>query len=148
MPLKRVFTAALGAAALLVLLLPGPTLQASGFVVVVNPDNKVQKIPRDELARMFLGKRTMWASGVRIEPAMLDEESQPMRPFLEKTLLKSIDQYRAYWKRLLFSGGGTAPRTFRTSAQVLEFVAREPGAIGIVDDSAPETGVRVVEVTR
>ena len=61
---------------------------------------------------------------------------------------KSVSQYRAYWKRLLFSGGGSAPRTFRTSAQVIDFVTRQPGAIGVVESSAADAArVKVLDVT-
>jgi hypothetical protein len=79
-------------------------------------------------------------------PAMLDEEAPHMQPFLDQVLKKSVDQYRAYWKRLLFSGGGTAPTTFRTSRQVLDFVAKNPGAIGVVEPTAEDDRVKVVDV--
>jgi hypothetical protein len=77
---------------------------------------------------------------------MMDEETGPMQPFVEGVLKKSVEQYRAYWKRLLFSGGATPPRTFRSSALVLDFVAKNPGAIGVVESSATDDRVKVVDV--
>jgi ABC-type phosphate transport system substrate-binding protein len=117
-----------------------------GVKVVANAEGTATKITRDDLARVFLGKKTLWESGSRVMPAMMDEEASKMQPFLDQVLKKSVEQYRAYWKRLLFSGGGTAPRTFRNSSQVLEFVAKNPGAIGVVEPSAVDDRVKVVDV--
>ena len=119
-----------------------------GFSVVVNTESKLAKISDDDLARIFLGKKTLWEdSGNRVQPALLEEELPVAQGFLEGALKKSVSQYRAYWKRLLFSGGGSAPRTFKNSTQVIEFVARQPGAIGIVESGAADARVKVVEVT-
>jgi len=115
--------------------------------VVVNSEGGAARLSREELARIYLGKKTIWEGGTRIVPAMLDEEAPAMQPLMERVLQKSVEQYRAYWKRLLFSGGGTAPRTFRNSAQVLDFVAKNPGALGVVEASASDDRVKVVEIT-
>jgi ABC-type phosphate transport system substrate-binding protein len=143
MAIKRL----VAAAALSLAALPALPQDRSGAKVIVPADSALSKIDRQELARVFLGKKTIWESGQRIQPVMLPEESRAMQGFLDKTLQKSVEQYRSYWTRLLFSGGGSAPRTFRTSAQVVDFVSREPGAIGIVDAATATEHVKVVEVT-
>lgn len=109
---------------------------ARGFKVVVNASNGVARIDKDDLARIYLGKKTLWSSGTRITPALADEGGPIGLQFLDDVIEKSLSQYRAYWKRLLFSGGGVPPRSFRSSAEVVEFVARQPGAIGVVEASA------------
>ena len=115
--------------------------------VVVNKDNKATSISADDLARIYLGKKTLWDSGTRIVPAMPEEESAAGEAFLSVTLQKSVSQFRTYWKRLLFSGGGAVPKVFRTSGQILDLVARQPGAIGIVEASAVDDRVRVLDVS-
>jgi len=115
--------------------------------VVVNKENRVASISADDLARIYLGKKTLWDSGSRIVPAMPEEESPAGEAFLSITLQKSVSQFRAYWKRLLFSGGGAVPKVFRTSGQILDLVARQPGAIGIVEASAVDDRVRVLDVS-
>ncbi len=135
---------------LLLSLLPAggaPAADSPSFAVVVNTESQLGKISDDELLRIYLGKKTLWEeSGTRIQPALLEEDRAAAQAFLESTLKKSVSQYRAYWKRLLFSGGGSAPRTFRSSAQVIDFVARQPGGIGIVEAQAADSRVKVLEV--
>ena len=116
--------------------------------VVVNKENKVASLTTDDLTRIFLGKKTLWDSGTRIVPVMPEEESPTGELFLSGTLKKSVSQFRAYWKRLLFSGGGAVPKVFRNHDQLLDFVARQPGAIGVVEASAVDDRVRVLEISK
>ncbi len=115
--------------------------------VVVNKENKVASLTTDDLTRIFLGKKTLWDSRTRIVPVMPEEESPAGELFLSGTLKKSVSQFRAYWKRLLFSGGGAVPKVFRNHDQLLDFVARQPGAIGVVEASAVDDRVRVLEIS-
>ena len=115
--------------------------------VVVSKENKVVSMTTDDLARIFLGKKTLWDSGIRIIPAMPEEESPAGELFLESALKKSVNQFRTYWKRLLFSGGGTVPKVFRSGIQIVDFVARQPGGIGVIEASAIDDRVRVVEIS-
>jgi hypothetical protein len=61
-------------------------------------------------------------------------------------LKKTVRQFRAYWKRHLFSGQGTAPKTFASSKQVADFVAANPGAIGILDGTYSDDRVKFIEL--
>jgi ABC-type phosphate transport system substrate-binding protein len=114
--------------------------------VIVNTDVEVTSITQAEIARIYLGKKTFWDSGARIEPSLLDEDSPLTASFLEENLKKTVRQFRAYWKRHLFSGQGAAPKTFATSKQVADFVAANPGAIGIVDGSYTDDRVKFIEL--
>jgi ABC-type phosphate transport system substrate-binding protein len=115
--------------------------------VIVSADVEVTSISQAELARIYLGKKTFWDSGARIEPSLLDEKSPVTESFLEENLKKTVRQFRAYWKRHLFSGQGTAPKTFASSKQVADFVAANPGAIGIVDGSYTDDRVKFIELS-
>ena len=115
--------------------------------VIVSKENKLASLSTDDLNRIFLGKKTLWDSGTRIVPAMPDEESPAGEVFLSGTLKKSVSQFRAYWKRLLFSGGGTVPKVFRSNEQLIDFVARQPGAIAVVEASAVSDRVRVLDIS-
>jgi ABC-type phosphate transport system substrate-binding protein len=151
MELKMVRTASwLGALALCLAFFPA-SVGAQGvdrsLRVIVSKENKIASLSTDDLNRIFLGKKTLWESGTRIVPAMPEEESPAGETFLAGTLKKSVSQFRAYWKRLLFSGGGAVPKVFRSSSQLVDFVARQPGAIAVIEASAVDDRVRVLEIS-
>ncbi len=114
--------------------------------VIVSSDVDVSAITQAEIARIYLGKKTFWDSGGRIEPSLLDEKSPLTESFLEENLKKTVRQFRAYWKRHLFSGQGTAPKTFASSKLVADFVAANSGAIGIVDATYSDDRVKFIEL--
>jgi ABC-type phosphate transport system substrate-binding protein len=114
--------------------------------IIVHPEVAESSLSQAEIARIYLGKKTFWESGARISPSLLDEESPLTESFIEGNLKKTVRQYRAYWKRYLFSGQGTAPKTFASSKQVADFVAANPGAVGIVDAGFSDDRVKVLEV--
>ena len=115
--------------------------------IIVNPDVEVSSMSQAELARIYLGKKTLWDSGSRITPSLLNEKSPLTKEFLEENVRKTVRQYRAYWKRHLFSGKGTAPKTFSSSRQVANYVAENPGGIGVVDAGFEDDRVKVVELS-
>lgn len=131
---------------LLLAALTGSTALAA--TVVVNNEVELEALDAESLERIYLGKKTLWESGQRITPALVTESSDISKAFLEEILQKSIPQYRAYWKKRLFSGGGTVPKTFRNSKEVIEFVARTPGAIGVVESAPRDGSVKVLQVAR
>jgi ABC-type phosphate transport system substrate-binding protein len=122
------------------------TAAQSTVKVIVHPDVNVSTLTQGEVSRIFLGKKTFWESGARISPVLPNEESPLTESFLAENLKKTVRQYRAYWKRHLFSGQGTAPKTFASSKLVSDFVAVTPGAIGIVDGGYNDDRVKVVEL--
>jgi len=146
----RILTFRFWAFALSLVFVPG-LVRAQGvdasLRIVVNKEHKLTSLSTDDLQRIFLGKKTLWETGTRILPAMPEEESAAGGAFLTGTMQKSVSQFRTYWKRLLFSGGGTVPKVFRTSLQILDFVARQPGGIGVVEASAVDDRVRVLEIS-
>jgi len=123
-----------------------PAERAPFLTIIVNAENPVTELSVTDLSRIYLGKKTLWDSGPRISPAMLGEDRPVVKEFIEKDVRRTVDQYRAYWKHMVFSGGGTAPRSFRTPAQVIDLVAREPGGIGILAGPPGDERVKVVEV--
>lgn len=126
------------------LLLPGA---ASAATIVVNSEIDTTKLNGEQVELIYLGKKTLWDSGQRVVPVLVNEESEESKQFLENVLKKTVSQYRAYWKRRLFSGGGTVPKTFRSSGEVIEFVSKTPGAIGVVHSGSKDNRVKVIEIS-
>ena len=114
--------------------------------IIVNHANNVDTLKRAELVRIYLGKKTLWESSLKIVPVLLPEKSPVTQGFIQRIMRKSVDQYRVYWKRRLFSGVATLPKSFRTSTEVVEFVVRNPGAIGLVEKAPDDKRVKLIEI--
>jgi len=120
---------------------------AGGPIIVVHPDNPARGVSIETLKQIYLGKKTLWEGGELISPVLPEERSETTRQFIEGTLEKTLSQYRSYWRRRLFSGGGVEPRSFRGDSEILDFVAKNPGAIALVENSPEEGRVKVVAIS-
>lgn len=134
---------------LLLSLLAGlPALRAThahaaddGLAVIAHPGLK--GLDAETIRRAYSG-RAVELDGQALRPVNLPSGS-PLRPrFLKAVLQQDDEAYIAYWTVRRYIGKGVPPAELRSSAEVLDYVARTPGAIGYVDPSDLKAGVAVV----
>ncbi len=128
--------------------------QAQTIEVIVNGQNLINDISYDDLERIYLGKMTLWENGdeeLTILPSILKENSILTGQLMFAAIKKSRTKLNSYWRKKLFSGAGIPPKEFRTSESVVNYVASNPGAIGIISSDAKnkmELNVKVIKRIR
>ena len=60
--------------------------------------------------------------------------------------MSRISAIESYWRQQIYSGRGVPPPVKATDADVVAFVAANPGGIGYVSAAADTAGVKVVEI--
>lgn len=119
----------------------------AGFLIVVNADNPVTTLTCDEVARYFLRKVSTWGDGRAVAPVDQAPESEARLAFTRGILRRKPTAVRAYWQQRIFSGRELPPPVRNTDAEVLRFVAENPGAIGYVSPGTELHGpVRILDV--
>ncbi len=129
---------------LLLAMLATAPLVAGEPVVIVNLQSGVEKLTHDEVTSLFMGRQKRLPSGIVALPV---EQAQPVATrarFYQLLVKKDLPDINAYWARLFFSGQAQPPRQVNSAAEVLELVAGNKGAIGVVDASLVDRRVRVV----
>ena len=135
---------------LAVLLIPGLAARADdpGFLVVVHADNPASSIPRQDLARIFLKKKGQWDEGGEALPVDRNADSAVREAFSRTILEREVAEIEGYWQRVSFAGRDAPPPELAADREVLDFVRRDPGAVGYVASwAALDAGVRALEVT-
>lgn len=113
------------------------------YAVVVNAANTSELSSQDVL-RLFLGKRMMYSVGKRALPLMQDPESEIGKTFLKKLLRKQPVQYKRYWMSMIFTGKGHPPKVYSEEHKLVEAIAKDPRAIGIIKRSSVDKRFRVI----
>lgn len=133
---------------LLILLTVGTlmSLQAQSFKVIVNNDNAVTSLTKKEASDFFLKKKSNWVTGTAVMPVDLSSSSAVRESFSKQVHGKTTAAIRNFWQQAAFSGAGTAPAEKATDADVLEYVKKNPGAIGYVSAAASTAGVKTVPI--
>ena len=117
-------------------------------MVVVGKEAAVQELSKNELANIFLGKKTNWADGTRINIGYMADDSQKMDEFFEEYVGQSHRRFKKYWVKKVFAGYGIAPKLLKDVENAVEFVNRNKGGIAfvMVSDDAKLKDVQTVSV--
>jgi ABC-type phosphate transport system substrate-binding protein len=125
-------------------LLAGFAISAD-WVVVANPAVSVTSISKADLKRIYTGKKTQLGSG-KVVPVMLTETNPAAASFLTEVLGMSGADYKRFWVDAQIKGEGTAPMTQKSSGAAVGIVSEIPGGIAIVEKSAANASVKVLDV--
>lgn len=117
-----------------------------GYRVIVNPANPVTEVDRPFLLRAFLKKITRWQDGSTIRPVDQNLDSPVRRVFTEDVLGRTVAAVRNGWEQAIFDGRDVPPPELDSDAEVVDYVLRNPGAIGYVSPQAALNGARVLRV--
>jgi ABC-type phosphate transport system substrate-binding protein len=121
-----------------------PAAEPSSIVVIVNPQSGVDKLSRDEIIDIFLGRYRKLPSGKMALPIDVAEASPERARFYQLLVKKSPTEMSSYWARLVFSGQTSPPFQVPDAKGALELVESSPNAIAYVDRSAVTADVKVV----
>jgi ABC-type phosphate transport system substrate-binding protein len=111
-----------------------PNITKAEVVIIANPSVSINSISKDELKEIFTGKLVTWNNGQAIKPALLTK-GEAHEEFIQDYVGKTTNQFTTYWRKMIFTGQGIQPLTFNTPGEVIEYVAKTPGAIGYVSPS-------------
>ncbi len=113
--------------------------------IIVNDSVSVDTVKRDELKRIFLGKKVKWNSNQSIKVAVL-KKGDMHENFLRTYIRKTSAQFNYYWKKLLFTGKGLPPKSFTSENEIIQYVSSTVGAIGYASSGIQKDGIKVITI--
>lgn len=122
----------------------GHSAQAQ-VVVIANPSVKASDVAKSDLRDVFTGAASSLKDGSHVVPVLL-KSGTANDEFLSSYVGKADAAFKAGWRSLVFSGQGSMPKTVDSEAAMVEYIAKNPGAIGYVGKSAAHDGVKVLSV--
>lgn len=115
-------------------------------IVVTHKRVSISTISKAQLREIFVGTRTRFDDGTRAVPVLL-KGGPAHEVFLHHHLGDSPEEFRARWRKAVFTGQGSMPKECATEADLLEYIAATPGAIGYVSRVRDPESVKVLRVT-
>lgn len=129
---------------LLAALIFRPGMVCADLVVIVNAGRDVERVSKEEVINIFMGRYRKLADGNAALPLEVKGDAPERRHFYAALLDKSLAEVNAYWARLVFSGRTSPPVAVASAGEVLEGVARDPVMIGYLDRSLLDSRVKVI----
>lgn len=129
---------------LLIAAFVGTPAVAADVVVIANSGVPVDALGQNDIEKIFLGKTAKWPDKSRVRFAVLDGDVH--ESFLKSLVKRTPSQYNIYWKKMMFTGKGSAPKTFETEAELVKYVSETEGAIGYISGGTDANGAKVIAV--
>lgn len=120
------------------------SISSAEWVVIVSKSNPTQAVSQADVEKIFLGKLKLFPDGSSAIPLDMPEKSGEKIAFYQQAVGKTESQLRAYWSRIIFTGGGAPPKAVESATDMLKLVAENPNTIGYIDKSLVDDTVRVV----
>ena len=120
---------------------------AQYVVLVANKGVQISEIKNADLRAIFTGEKTRFADGSHAVPVTL-KGGAVHEVFLTKHLGESPDEFRAQWRKAVFTGQGSMPKAFDSESSLIEYVATTPGALGYVSRVSATDNVKLITVVR
>lgn len=119
------------------------------ILIITNKDVPETRLTQKQIQEIFLGKRVQWKDNSKIRFVTI-KESIIHGMFLKQYLKKSGSKWKAYWRRMVFTGRGVPPKVINTEAEIIAYVAKTKGAIGYVSSQKISDGnentVKIIEI--
>jgi len=118
---------------------------ADDVVIITNKNVSIDMLKKEDIKNIFTGKKTRWNDNKKIKFVTLPK-SRVHKGFLKKFVKRTPEQYSRHWKKQIFTGKGTKPRSFKTQEGLLNYVARTKGAIGYISPQVVTDKIKVLTV--
>jgi len=118
--------------------------QAGEVAVIANASASFSEVSASDLKQIFLGAKSS-LGGATVEPVLADEGASH-EEFLTTYVGKSNSALRNTFKSLAFTGKASMPKSFKSDAAIVQYVAKTKGAIAYVSPAAVGPGVKKLAV--
>ncbi|HYW40925.1 MAG TPA: hypothetical protein VE957_22675 [Terriglobales bacterium] len=120
---------------------------AQDVVLVANKSVQISEIRAADLRSIFMGAKTRFADGSHAVPVTL-KGGPAHEVFLKHHIGESPDEFRAQWRKAVFTGQGAMPKAFDSESALIEYVAATPGALGYVSRISPQDKVKCLAAVK
>ena len=125
----------------------GSAARAQDVMLVANLDLHISQISVADVRAIFTGAKTRFADGSRAVPVTL-KGGPAHEVFLKNYLNENSDEFRAQWRKEVFTGQGAMPKALDSEAALIDYVAITPGALGYVSRISRNDRVKTLTVIK
>lgn len=118
--------------------------QHSSLSAISHVSGAPAEMKQSDLKKIMMGETQRWKNGKRIVIALMKTNTDLGKATTAKIYDMSGDELNKYWLSLVFQGKAQAPVFFNSVTDLQNFVASNPGAIGIIDKPVATGDVRSV----
>lgn len=106
----------------------GPKRNADALVLVVNKNSSwATSLTKEKVKDIYLGN-IKFENGAKIIPLGQKDETL-LKIFVERFLDMTLNEYKTYWVKKVFTEGGSSPKLFDDSHDIIKQIWSNPAVI-------------------
>ncbi len=122
------------------------TSLAATLNVIANASVEESHLKLKDLRSIYTMKKSLWSNGDRIAVFVLSADNATHKEFCRKLLKVFPRQLESVWYRLVYSGTGEKPVSVNSEEEMIELVAKTPGAIGYIRSETMHEETKVISI--
>lgn len=99
---------------------------------VIGNDIGMKEIKMNYLKEVYQAKYTFWPNKKSVHIALPGTQSEDAVYVYAQVYGKSVKEVQKFWLSIVFQGRAKSPNFFDTSKELVDYVQRTPGAIGLL----------------
>jgi hypothetical protein len=116
------------------------------IILITNTSISQSRTTLEEVNGYFTGEQVRWKHGQKIQIAIM-KSSTPAGEIIARDILGiSAKEMDKFYLKQVFQGKMTAPRSFGSETELVQYVAETPGCIGIVSSKTPTQNVNRIVI--
>lgn len=127
----------------LILMLPRPS-PAQGIVIVVNKENPISHLSKEDLRRIYLGDYTTWTDGSSVRIVDWKTDTDTRNRFYSVVMKTSPAIVKRKWLEKVIIGSIQPPVLIFGESELMEYVAAHKDAIGYIGAESVNAGLKVI----
>ena len=120
--------------------------QETTLAVVGNQSGAPSGMKLSELKSVLKAETQRWANGNRIVIALMRPNTTIGKTTSSKLYDMSGDELNKFWLALVFQGKAQPPKFFNTTSELEDYVAQNPGAIGVIDQPLANNEIKIIAI--
>lgn len=105
---------------------------AWGELSIIGNKIGVTQLKAQEARNIFRANKTTWPNKIAVTIALPSPKSITSEPVARLIYGTRPTSVQKFWLSLVFQGRATPPNFFETDQELIQFVQRTPGAIGVI----------------
>jgi hypothetical protein len=114
------------------LVLLGQQLCAQRFagLTVIGNNLGSKSFTEQQIIDAFKAKNNFWSNGKALAVCLPETKTSDATPVCSKIYAKTVSEVQKFWLSQVFQGRSRSPHFFETDQEMIDFIAKTPGAIG------------------
>lgn len=114
------------------------------LVVIGNKEGTPNEISWEELVKIMKAQRPRWVNGTKVKIALMKPKTKIGSLTAKKIYGMSSQELSKYWVAVVFEGRASAPEFFSDENDLIKYVNKTEGAIGIISQIEPSVKVILI----